>query len=73
MGPDPRMNPHLFRHLAALLYLKEHPGDFETVRRLLKHKKLETTVTFYAQLSNQWAHEHYQEAVLTKWRGGKDD
>lgn len=68
-----RMNPHLFRHFAAFLYLKERPGDFETVRRLLKHKKLDTTVTFYALLSNQWAHEHYQDVVLTKWRGGEDD
>jgi len=64
-----RMNPHLFRHFAAFLYLKERPGDFETVRQLLKHKKLGTTVNFYALLSNRWAHEHYQEAVLNKHQG----
>lgn len=66
-----RMNPHLFRHFAAYLYLKERPGDFETVRRMLHHKKLETTMTFYAELSNKWAHEHYDDVVLKKW-GGSD-
>lgn len=65
------INPHLFRHIAAYLYLKERPGDFETVRRLLKHKKLQTTMEFYAELSSQWAHEHYDSVVLSKW-GGRD-
>lgn len=63
------INPHLFRHVAAYLYLKERPGDFETVRRLLKHKKLQTTMEFYAELSSQWAHEHYDTVVLSKWSG----
>lgn len=66
------VHAHLFRHIAAYLYLKERPGDFETVRRLLKHKRLETTMTFYADLSNQWAHEHYDEVVLGKWGGNHD-
>ncbi|SHK50568.1 Site-specific recombinase XerD [Shimia gijangensis] len=64
-----KVHAHLFRHLAGYLYLKERPGDFETVRRLLKHKRLETTMTFYADLSNQWAHEHYDKVVLGKWGG----
>lgn len=64
------VNTHLFRHIAAKLYLREKPGDFETVRRLLKHRKLQTTMDFYAELSNQWAHDHYDETVLSKWGGG---
>lgn len=63
------INPHLFRHIAAYLYLKERPGDFETVRRLLKHKKLQTTMEFYAELSSQWVHDHYDTVVLSKWGG----
>lgn len=63
------MHMHLFRHFAAFLYLQERPGDFETVRRLLKHKQLQTTVDFYASLSNQWAHDHYDQVVLSKWDG----
>ena len=63
---------HLFRHFAAMLYLKERPGDFETVRRLLKHKRLQTTMDYYASLSSQWAHDHYDAVVLSKWEN-KDD
>lgn len=33
------MHAHLFRHFAAFLYLKKKPGEFETVRRLLGHKR----------------------------------
>nr|WP_170541366.1 site-specific integrase [Ruegeria arenilitoris] len=68
-----KVHPHLFRHIAAKLYLEERPGDFETVRRLLKHKRLQTTMDFYASLSNQWAHDHYDEVVLSKFRGTSDD
>ncbi len=34
-----RMNAHLFRHLAGMLYLAQNPGDYETVRRLLGHER----------------------------------
>lgn len=66
------VHPHLFRHIAAKLYLEARPGDFETVRRLLKHKRLQTTMDFYAELNNQWAHSHYDQVVLAKWKGKKD-
>ena len=66
-----KVSPHLFRHIAAMLYLRERPGDFETVRRLLKHRTLQTTMDFYADLSNKWAHEQYDKVVLSKW-GGSD-
>jgi len=65
------MHPHLFRHFAAKLYLEEHPGQFEVVRRMLKHKTLQTTMDFYAEISNSYAHEHYDDVVLSKW-GMKD-
>ncbi len=68
-----KVHPHLFRHIAAKLYLEERPGDFETVRRLLKHKRQQTTMDFYASLSNQWAHDHYDDVVLSKWKGKTDD
>jgi integrase len=28
-----RITVHQFRHAAAAIYLKHHPGDYETVRR----------------------------------------
>ena len=42
------INPHLMRHLAALTYLEDCPGDYETVRQLLAHRQIATTITFYA-------------------------
>ena len=33
------LNPHAFRHLAAKLFLAAHPGEYETVRLLLGHKR----------------------------------
>jgi integrase len=40
------MPPHTFRHLAATLYLEEHPEDFETVRALLGHAFGKTTMVY---------------------------
>ena len=31
---------HQFRHAAAALWLKHHPGDYETVRRVLGHRNI---------------------------------
>jgi integrase len=63
-----RVNAHLFRHLAGMLYLIENPGEYETVRRLLGHRKMATTTTFYAPLENKQAVKRYDEAVLSKRR-----
>ena len=42
------MNLHLFRHFIALLYLEEHPGEYEVVRILLGNRNLEIVKAFYA-------------------------
>ena len=44
------VNQNLFRHLGALQFLKRNPGNYEAVRRLLGHKKIETTIKFYCGL-----------------------
>jgi len=44
------MTLHQFRHLAAKLFLDQHPDGYETVRRLLGHKSLETTMRYYREL-----------------------
>jgi integrase len=62
------VNAHLFRHLAGMLYLIENPGEYETVRRLLGHRKMTTTTTFYAPLENKQAVKRYDEVVLSKRR-----
>ncbi len=57
------MTPHQFRHLAAKLYLDRHPDGFETVRRLLGHKSIETTMRFYRELESVLATKRYGEFV----------
>lgn len=47
------LNAHAFRHLAGFVYLKAHPGEYETVRRLLGHKSQQTTVDFYLGAEKQ--------------------
>lgn len=32
------LNLHLFRHFCAFRFLKQHPGEYETVRQMLKHQ-----------------------------------
>jgi integrase len=44
------LNAHAFRHLAAMLFLREHPGEYETVRLILGHQSLTTTVKAYCGL-----------------------
>lgn len=42
------VHAHLMRHFAAHIYLAANPGCYETVRRMLGHKSLATTVNSYA-------------------------
>jgi integrase len=61
------MNPHLFRHLSGALFLEAHPGEYESVRRLVAHAKIETTTSFYAPQSSRAAHERYAR-ILQRYR-----
>jgi integrase len=63
------VNPHLFRHFAAKLYLDEHPGEFAVVSRLLGHRSVQTTLDFYAAFDNEAAARRYHDTVLLKRRG----
>jgi integrase len=45
-----RITVHQFRHAAAAIYLKDHPGNYETVRQLLGHRDIQTTIRFYCGL-----------------------
>ena len=45
-----RITLHQYRTAAAAVYLKHHPGDYETVRRFLGHRNIRTTVNFYCGL-----------------------
>lgn len=47
------LSPHTFRHLVGLIFLKRYPGEYETVRKLLGHKDIRTTIKFYTGLEIQ--------------------
>src|SRR5262249_703300 len=58
-----RVTAHQFRHLIGFLYLQEHPGNYEVVRRLLGHKDIATTVNFYAGMEMQVAAKTVDAAI----------
>jgi integrase len=58
-----RITVHQFRHAAAAIYLKYRPGEYETVRRFLGHKKIQTTINFYCGLQTTHATEALAKIV----------
>ena len=58
-----RITPHQFRHAAAAIYLKHHPGDYETVRRILGHRNIQTTIDFYCGLQTTQATEQFGRLI----------
>ena len=58
-----RITVHQFRHAAAAIYLKHHPGDYETVRRFLGHKDIQTTIRFYCGLETMEATEQFGKLI----------
>jgi integrase len=61
------MHAHLFRHFAAKLYQDAHPEDVETVRRILGHKSLKTTMKAYIEVKNAAAFRRW-DALITARR-----
>ena len=57
---------HQFRHAAAAIYFKHHPGDYETVRRLLGHQDIQTTIKFYCGLETIAATEEFGKLIREK-------
>jgi integrase len=60
------VNPHLYRHIAAFFYLQAHPGAYETVRRLLGHTSVDTTIAFYAEFEGLAARRLYVDHLLER-------
>ena len=58
-----RITVHQFRHAAAAIYLKHHPGDYETVRRVLGHRDIQTTIRFYCGLETIAATEAVRKLI----------
>ncbi len=58
-----RLTPHQFRHLAAKIKLDADPDGFESVRELLGHKNLKTTINFYAGVNTRRAGRSHAELI----------
>ena len=63
------MNPHLFRHLSAMVWLVDHPGEYETARRILGHSSVSTTTDFYAGLETNAALQAFGKLIAAKRKG----
>jgi integrase len=59
-----RINAHLFRHIAAKLYLDSNPGGYEVVRRVLGQRSINTTIRFYTGLETASAVRHFDATIL---------
>lgn len=59
-----KFNMHLARHFSVVRFLRDHPGRSAVVSRLLGHKKVETTIRFYAGLESNAAAAEVNRTVL---------
>jgi integrase len=62
------LTPHQFRHLAAALYLRDHPGAYETVRLLLSHADLKSVIRSYAGIEKEAAIVSFHELIEQRRR-----
>jgi integrase len=60
-----QVHPHLFRHIAAKLFLDANPGAYEVVRRVLGHRSIDTTTAFYTGLETPAAVRHFDKTILS--------
>lgn len=59
-----KLTAHQFRHICGFLYLQKCPGDYETVRVLLGHKSIQTTIQFYAGMETETAVARFDQVVF---------
>lgn len=59
-----KINPHLFRHLMATIFLEHRPGDYETVRRTLAHTSLDMAHQAYVGVDDRSAVRRFDDVIL---------
>jgi integrase len=67
-----RVSIHRFRHIVGKIVLDNDPSQFETVRRLLGHRSLDTTTAAYTGLDARVA-SRVLDRTLSALRGEEDD
>ena len=58
-----KLNPHIFRHFAALIILRRNPAAYGLVQRVLFQKTLHSTMTSYSGLESTTALEFYDDLI----------
>lgn len=58
-----KVTPHQFRHAAAAIILRDSPGNYELVRRVLGHRNIQTTINFYIGLETLSATQRFADLV----------
>jgi integrase len=59
------INPHAFRHLAARIFLDARPGAYESVKQLLGHADVNTTIRSYCGTEGEAAMKQFDEILET--------
>ncbi|MFM7654289.1 MAG: tyrosine-type recombinase/integrase, partial [Paracoccaceae bacterium] len=67
------VNAHLYRHLAAKLYLERNPSDYPTVQMLLGHKDLQTTLRAYVGMEQGDAIKRFDKMMDDLLSRGAED
>jgi integrase len=60
-----KVNPHLFRHIAAKLHLDQHPGEYAVVTRALGNRSIDVTAAHYTGLETTAAVRHFDQTILS--------
>ena len=68
-----KMTVHQFRHAAGAIILKQRPGEYELVRRLLGHRSVQTTISSYIGLDGIQASEIFTNIVMAQMGGGEEE
>ncbi|RDC68045.1 site-specific integrase [Rhodovulum sp. 12E13] len=67
-----RINPHLYRHLIGWIWLKDNIEALPQVQRLLGHRSLQTTISYYAEIDDTLAFDSWQERIESKRTSGAE-
>jgi hypothetical protein len=63
-----KVNVHLFRHAGGKIFLDARPGQYEIMRRVLSHRSIATTTSFYAGAETRTAGQHFASVIAERRR-----
>jgi site-specific recombinase XerD len=68
-----KVNVHLFRHAGGKIFLDARPGQYEVMRRVLSHRSITTTTSFYAGAETRAAGQHFAAVIAERRRALERD